>query len=229
MIRSIAQAPINLFKKYNQAILRSPYKTKMATAGVTYFLADNICQRFIEKKSKHSYSLDRSCRQGAIGALFAAPSLHIWHSSILPKVIKPIAGRFKPILLAVLLNETVLATYFISFLLFSFEAVKKGNIRAGVENVKTKFSTAIVTSMKFWTGISFINYGFIPIHLRPIYVNCWSVVWQSYLSYVANNKITETNQNIVEKVIPSEEDNEYEHEQQIEQLLQLRSAYFQLI
>jgi hypothetical protein len=205
MILNIAKSPMILLRKYNQALLRSPLKVKMFTAGTTYFIADNICQRFIEKKSSNDYSLDRSGRQAAVGALFAAPSLHMWHSSILPKIIKPIVGRFRGVLLAVFLNETLLASYFICALLFSFEALKKGDIQAGVQNVKEKFSSAIVTSMKFWTGISFVTYGLMPIHMRPVFVSCWSVVWQSYLSYVANNKLNQK-----ENVMEEEEDLESE-------------------
>jgi len=199
MIKTILKSPLLLLRKYNAALLKSPYKTKMLTAGTTYFIADNICQRFIEEKSANKYSLERSFRQASVGCFFAAPSLHIWHSGILPKLIKPISGRFKAVALAVFLNETVLASYFVCSLLFAFEALKKRDPQAGIENVKEKFSSAIVTSIKFWTGISFINYGFLPVHLRPVFVSCWSIVWQSYLSYISNNKLTQTGKVVVEE------------------------------
>jgi hypothetical protein len=179
----------SLLTRYNQALLKAPYKTKMTTAGTTYFIADNICQLLIEKKSKQDYSYIRSCRQSAVGALFAAPSLHLWHSTILPSIVKPIVGKLKVVALAVFLNETVLASYFVCCLLFSFEALKKMDPKAGVDNVREKFSSAIVKSMKFWTGISVINYGLVPIPFRPVFVSCWSIVWQSYLSYISNNKL----------------------------------------
>lgn len=192
MLKTLFKSPILLLRSYNTALLKRPYTTKMLTAGTTYFIADNICQRYIEKKETKNYSLDRSLRQASVGCFFAAPSLHLWHSSILPKIIKPISGRFKAVCLAVFLNESVLASYFICCLLFSFEALKHLDPKAGVRNVKEKFSSAIVTSVKFWTGISFINYGLIPVHLRPVFVSCWSIVWQSYLSYVSNNKLNQT-------------------------------------
>jgi len=161
----------------------------MATAGFTYCLADYICQSHIEKKPVEDYSASRSLSQASVGAFFAAPSLHAWHSLILPKIVKVCTGNISRVLVSVLLNETVLAGYFVSCLLFSFEALKTQSVESGAQNVKDKFAPAIESSMKFWTGISFVNYGLIPVHLRPVFVSCWSVVWQSYLSYVSNNKL----------------------------------------
>lgn len=187
MIKTLIKAPKNILSRYNNSLLRSPYKTKMATAGFTYFLADCICQNYIEKKESNEYSPIRSLRQASVGAFFAAPSLHVWHSLILPKLVKACSRSITKIFLSVFLNETVLAGYFVSCLLFSFESLKTMSVEAGAENVKEKFVPAMKSSMKFWTGISFINYGLVPIHLRPVFVSCWSVVWQSYLSYVSNN------------------------------------------
>lgn len=163
----------------------------MATTGFTYLLADGICQKYIEKKDLNDYSPIRSLRQGSVGAFFAAPSLHVWHSIVLPKLVKFCTRNVTRVLVSVLLNETVFATYFISCLLFSFETLKTFDVQAGAQNVQAKFGSSLQSSMKFWTWISLINYSFMPIHLRPVFVSCWSVVWQSYLSYVSNNQVTE--------------------------------------
>jgi len=164
----------------------------MATAGFTYFLADSICQNYIEKKhhveTQEGYSYDRSLRQASVGAFFAAPSLHVWHSLILPKIVAGCTRNVSRVFVSVLLNETVLAGYFVSCLLFSFEALKMQSVEAGAQNVQEKFVPAMESSVKFWTGISVVNYALVPVHLRPVFVSCWSIVWQSYLSYVSNNK-----------------------------------------
>lgn len=195
MFRNSLNLPKLYLSKYNNALMRSPYKTKMATAGFTYFLADVICQNYIESKNQkpslEDYSPIRSLRQGSVGAFFAAPSLHVWHSIILPKLVKSCANTYLRVCTSVLLNETLLASYFITMLLFSFESLKTLSFEEGVQNVQNKFVPAISSSVKFWTGISFINYGLMPIHLRPVFVSCWSVVWQSYLSYVSNNQINQ--------------------------------------
>jgi len=189
MFNTLTRFPKKILGKYNTSLLNSPYKTKMATAGFTYCLADYICQSRIEKKSVDDYSVSRSLSQASVGAFFAAPSLHVWHSLILPKIVKLCTGNITRVLVSVFLNETVLAGYFVSCLLFSFEALKTQSIESGAQNVKEKFAPAIGSSVKFWTGISFVNYGLVPVHLRPVFVSCWSVVWQSYLSYVSNNKV----------------------------------------
>jgi len=201
MIKSLIKVPANFLSKYNTSLLKSPYKTKMATAGFTYFLADCICQDLIEKQEVKDH--DRSLRQASVGAFFAAPSLHVWHSKILPRIVKGCTKNYTRVLVSVFLNESVLAGYFISCLLFSFEGLKHMSVEKGVQNVQDKFLPALDRSVKFWTGISFINYGFMPIHLRPVFVSCWSIGWQSYLSYISNNTLTSP-------VTPLEENEEKE-------------------
>jgi len=205
MLKTLIKAPVKILSRYNNALRKSPYKTKMLTAGFTYFVADCIAQKKIEKKDSENYSLARSARQSAVGAFFAAPSLHVWHSLILPKIVKSCSKNVTRVMVSVFLNESILAAYFISCLLFSFEALKKMSIEAGTQNVKDKFVPALETSVKFWTGISFINYGLVPIQFRPVFVSCWSIVWQSYLSYLSNNKVI----NLPVSVDREEEDIEY--------------------
>lgn len=192
MLKSLTSTPVTLFKKYNSALINSPYKTKMTTLGFTYFLADYISQSHIEKKEAKDYSVTRSVRQSSVGAFFAAPSLHVWHTHVLPKFVQFCSRHASKVLLSVFLNETIFAGYFVSCLLFSFEALKTFNVQAGAQNVQEKFLPTIGASVKFWTGISFLNYGFMPIHLRPVFVSVWSVIWQSYVSYVSNNKTQDT-------------------------------------
>jgi protein Mpv17 len=188
MLITLAKLPGSILGRYNKALLNSPYKTKMATAGFTYMIADCICQAKVEKKDFQDYSPLRSARQASVGAFFAAPSLHVWHSILLPKLVKFCTRNVTKVLLSVFLNETALASYFISCLLFSFESLKTMSVQAGAQNVQNKFIPVFESSMKFWTGISLVNYSLVPIHLRPVFVSCWSMVWQTYVSYISNNK-----------------------------------------
>jgi len=181
-------------QKYNRCLLEAPYKTKMLTTGTTYFLGDCVCQNLIEDKSAREKSMTRSLKQGAVGMFFAGPSLHIWHSNILPKLVKPFTGRLSYLVAAVVFNELIIGSYFVASLLFAFEALKKRDINAGIQNMKEKFPSAILMSIKFWTGVSILNFGFMPVHFRPVFVSCWSIVWQSYLSYVSNNRLKQPNQ-----------------------------------
>lgn len=188
MLTTLAKFPISILGRYNKALLNAPYKTKMATAGITYFIADCICQGKVEKKEIQDYSPLRSARQASVGAFFAAPSLHVWHSILLPKVVKFCTRNAARVMLSVFLNETAFASYFIICLLFSFETLKTMSVKAGADNVQTKFTSVLGASMKFWTWISIVNYSLVPIHLRPVFVSCWSMVWQTYVSYVSNNQ-----------------------------------------
>ena len=162
----------------------------MATAGTAFFIADCICQRYVENKTTQEYSLKRSVRQSSVGVFFAGPSLHIWHTMIIPKIAQRFSSKPAKILASIVSTETAFGMYFVCSLLFYFEVLKTQSVEAGVRSVENKFWPTFGNSLKFWPFVSAINFSLIPIHLRSIFVNFFAIIWQTYLSYVSNNKAT---------------------------------------
>ena len=188
MFKNIFQLPVTLFHKYSNALIHSPYKTKMISAGIGYFVGDVVCQMYMEQQNSDTYDFKRSIRQALVGAFFAGPTLHLWHTLGIPRLNRYFPNRIPRVLASVFLHAAVLDAYLALCLLFLFESLRTWSVEAGIRNVKNKFVTAYVNSLKFWTGLSFISYGVVPVHFRPIFANVWTIAWQSYLSYVSNNK-----------------------------------------
>ena len=161
MLRSLLQAPIRVFSRYNRALIESPYKTKMATAGTAFFIADCICQRYVENKSIQEYSLKRSVRQSSVGVFFAGPSLHIWHTMVIPKIAQRFSSKSAKIFASVVSTEVAFGMYFVCSLLFYFEVLKTQSVEAGVKNVENKFWPTFGNSLKFWPFVSVINFSLI--------------------------------------------------------------------
>ena len=96
----------------------------MATSGVAFFIADCICQRYVEKKTIQEYSLKRSIRQSACGVFFAGPSLHIWHTMVIPRIAQRFSSKPAKILASVFWTDVVFGVYVVSSLLFYFEGTE---------------------------------------------------------------------------------------------------------
>ena len=45
-----------------------------------------------------------------------------------------------------------------------------------------EYPTTTKYSMTFWPFAQAVNYSFVPLHLRTIYVNSLMVLWNAYLS-----------------------------------------------
>ena len=198
MLKSFLQFPKQAFNRYNRALLESPYKTKMATAGFAFFVADVICQRFIEHKKGNDYSINRTLRQSFVGTFVSGPSLHVGHTMIIPNITKYFATRPAKVLVSMLISETMFNLYFACTLLFCFEFIRTMSVDSSLKEVELKVWSAFWNSMKFWPFVNIVSFSVVPVHFRPLFINFFSIIWQTYLSYVSNNKPVDLSALVVE-------------------------------
>jgi len=193
---------LSLVNRYTQRLQRAPYSTKMATSCFIFSASDFVCQRYVEKKDFKDYSYARTFRQAMLATLFFAPTLHVWHSKLIPFVTKSIKSKFRTIATSYVLGEGLLSPYCLTSALFLFEYLRSHDVNSGVKNVQEKFWPTLMRSYQFWGIISLFTYSVIPIHVRPVFTNCWSFLWQIYMSNVSNSNI-QIEEERDEDIIPS--------------------------
>jgi protein Mpv17 len=61
------------------------------------------------------------------------------------------------------------------------------------EHVKHLFQRQFVPIMKanyaIWPAVNLVNFWFVPIDLRVLYLSSFGLVWSTYLCYEANKKV----------------------------------------
>jgi len=179
----------NSLYRYSESLRKHPVYTKMMSIGVIYFTADVLCQTLVEGKRYRNYSSGRTLRHCVNGAFFVAPTLHVWHSKVIPALTFGFKNRYKRILAAYLLGELVFAPLFIASLLFLYEADRAKSTDAGFQNVKEKFKPTLIAYYKHWTLVSLLTYSVVPIPYRPIFTSLYGINWQMYISQVAGKKV----------------------------------------
>lgn len=192
----------SLFQRYTHSLTVRPYTTKMATSFFVFSSGDFICQRYIEKRSAQHYDYTRTFRQAVFGTLMVAPTLHIWHSKMIPVIIKPFQSRFKQVAVSYALGEGLLSPYFLMIALFYYGYTKKFDFEEGRANLNEKFLTTLLRSFQFWGIVSMFTYSIVPIIYRPVWTNCFSIAWQAYLSHVANAQRTTEHLEELEDIDP---------------------------
>lgn len=157
-----------IFNSYNSLLLTHPFPTKMITSGFLFGLGDAICQFSIEKCSFKDYSISRTLKNSFVGAVFAAPYLHVWYnflSKMSPKLY-PVGTKnqeFKTVFTNVFLDQTFFAFSFLSgyFLMINF--LEYGNFEKGFQTIREKGKESIIMNWKIWPLAQTINFYFVPL------------------------------------------------------------------
>jgi len=55
--------------------------------------------------------------------------------------------------------------------------------------LRTKWKPTVLSAWKFWPPVNIINYLYVPLQYRVLYVNFASFLWNGYLSYINSKKL----------------------------------------
>jgi protein Mpv17 len=147
------------------------------------------------KKDDTSAGLDytRTLQVAVTGLLWSGPITHFWYS-LLEKIYGFLAQFLriqnaaigllvKLFLDAILFSPTVVVGY------FTVRSILEGTGLAGAkEKLSTKFKPTLIGAWKFWPPVNSINFYFVPLQFRVLYMNVLSLLWSGYLTFVNSAK-----------------------------------------
>lgn len=187
-----------LLIKYNIALAKRPIFTKVMTAGVIMGAADILTQ-FLEQKLLTSNSsnekkdtkmkLDwyRTARMASINGLLMAPVLHYYYIWIERAI--PGSSTFH-ILKKLAFDQTVVAPA--NILVFLSTANMMEN-KGSIEQVKPKLQSDYLPTLKLnyliWPIANFVNFKFVPIDLRILYISTVGLFWGAILARMTNKPL----------------------------------------
>lgn len=116
------------------------------------------------------------------GALFQAPFAHNWFQ-VLDRLI-PLGGS-KSLLLKVLVDQSVAApTYTAAF--FMARGLLAGKTTDEMaDKFQQDYPQAVAKAAVVFGGANLINFYFVPLQFRVLFVNCTAFAWNTYLATVA--------------------------------------------
>jgi len=62
-------------------------------------------------------------------------------------------------------------------------------LEAIAEKLRTKWKGTVLAAWKFWPPANVINFAFVKLQYRVLYVNFLSFIWNGYLSYVNSRRV----------------------------------------
>jgi len=178
--------------------MERPLLTKSITSCATNAFSDVLCQKLIitakEEENDTSTSpltidKERLGQAAVTGLIWSGPITHYWYKILFGKLTISINDPIISLIVQILLDSIIFSPITVSGY-FTLRSIMEGS---GIEGIKDKLSTRLVKTVlgawKFWPAANIINFGFIPLEFRVLYMNLLSIIWSFYLTNVNGQKI----------------------------------------
>lgn len=170
-----------LWAKYLNALSSYPIPAKMATSGVLMAFGDVICQ-WLSRDEQKPLSIDcgRVARVTSHSTLFVGPGLHFWY----PILESRLPGTAWPRVFAkVFFDQAIFAPAVVSSFFVWVNLLEGRPWAAIVRKFKDDFAETMKANYVLWPAANVINYKFMPIDLRILFISGVALVWNVYLSH----------------------------------------------
>lgn len=134
----------------------------------------------------------RSVRMFLVG-LSQGPPHHYWYSLLDKKLV---GKSMKTISQKILADQLLAAPFFAITFIYGASLLEGHSLGECWTEFKEKFPTIYLFDWVIWPPTQAVNFLLIPAQYRVLYVNCVTVVWDIFLSYMkhkpVSDQITET-------------------------------------
>lgn len=177
-----SSGPLAVFlASYDAATEKNPTLVKGLTSLSGFLVGDLLAQKFIDKAK--SIDIGRMLRLASFGFLIHGPTGHFFYGFLNGKMpsTTPVNVATKVAI------DQILWTPIFDVVFLTYMTLAEGKT---LDDVKTKIqndlSTAVRGSWAIWPVAHAINFGFIPSSQRTRYFNSVQIVYNMFLSFIAN-------------------------------------------
>ena len=102
-------------------------------------------------------------------------------------------GPIISVIKRVAFDQTVFASFIISYIFFNLAILEGKTPSEAVNNVRQRLWPALLTNWKVWPFVQFMNFTFIPVPYHMMIVNVVSVFWNTYMSWMQTTSVAKIN------------------------------------
>lgn len=180
----------------------------MATTGLLFGTGDAVAQFLFPHKENPEqsnetapYNFQRTLRATIYGSCFFAPCAVMWYGRKLPSLKNPFLSAqrrsrmskksedFADVVFRVALDQLfVPGLVWIPMynVVMSTLALHEHPLEVAKEKLRNNWWNVLKASWTVWPVFQLFSFTFIPVHLRVVSANIWSIGWNSFLSFVHN-------------------------------------------
>jgi hypothetical protein len=206
-IRRLGQASLEPFRWYHRRLTEAPLLVKSLTSGTVIGCADVLSQLLRRPPALSPNETRRAVKAGEVthehwwnakqtmwmffyGSLFVAPFSHNWYQFLERKLPMPAAPtvmvKLRRVLQRVVLDQIVVSPVFASGLFLSRGLIAGEDMQTIWKKTKTDFTRVLFAGATIWPPAQVINFFFVPLPYRVLFMNMVGFGWSTYTSLVAS-------------------------------------------
>jgi len=179
-----------MFRAYHRLLSKYPMRTQIVTASGLAATGDVVCQLCVEKNKK--YDVVRTLRFAAITAAIA-PGIVSWY-----RILERIKGTSTLVpLKRVIVDQIIAAPLINAVFIYSLHLTQSFSPEKALTKFKNEYVEIMINAYKLWPWVQLVNFYFVPLHYRLIFVQCFALIWNTYLSF-ATHRPTLAKENITD-------------------------------
>ncbi|XP_076456859.1 mitochondrial inner membrane protein Mpv17-like [Babylonia areolata] len=173
-----------LWRGYLRLLAKYPLATMCSTTGTLMAAGDGISQLCIERCPVKNYDIPRSGRFFVLGFFALGPMLRFWYLAL----DKMYSGTKMAALKMVVTDQTVGAPV-VLFTFVTGMGVLRGESRDEImKKVHRDYFTILINNYKIWPAAQAINFFFMPLQHRVLFVNFVALGWNTFLAWITEGK-----------------------------------------
>ncbi|KAJ8040773.1 Mpv17-like protein 2 [Holothuria leucospilota] len=149
----------------------------------------------VQNHQRHKWDWMRTGRMFAIGVALG-PFNHYWYvylDHFFPGIKK------KTVFKKVILDEIIASPFFIVAFFVGAGMLEGKSLKKCMTSLKEKFPACYMVDWMFWPTAQVVNFYLLPTKYRVLYVNCVTVIWDVFLSYMNHVYKTEVSSDLSEE------------------------------
>ncbi|KAK4170339.1 hypothetical protein QBC43DRAFT_305931 [Cladorrhinum sp. PSN259] len=169
-----------MLRWYQARLAARPLLTSAISTSILFSIGDITAQQLVDKRglSKHDYA--RTGRMALYGGAVFGPCASTWFR-VLSKHVNFPGSPNRTMLARVAADQGLFAPVFIGLFLSSMAVLEGGSPAA---KLKESYVPALSANYMIWPFVQMVNFKFIPLQHRLVFVNVISIGWNSYLSWL---------------------------------------------
>jgi len=176
------------WRAYQSALQSHPLRVNALSAGCIGAAGDSIAQNLEREHSGAPRDLRRTAEMFVFCSTWLGAPQALWFR-FLHRVFPDGTAHKLAKTLTVHLGLMAPAT---NTLFFGYRELLRGPQESFperyYERMRREFPATTAYSLCFWTPAQTVNFAYVPLHLRPLYLNSMMVVWTTYLSIAGHRR-----------------------------------------